>query len=635
MSDKSNEDDQTSEKHVQKTPEAAKHGSVITGRTHQGEHRDAIILAQVNDKHPSGLQPAVHENFGITGDLAASDTGKKRKPERAEQHTSIGREELVERAAKGDGFARDLAKQLETSKTPGDRARVQDNADRFYHRGKYAEITTGEPTANERISDSAMDLKALAAQNPALEPVSKLREYADKLPESAERELLTKLSREQAAELSPEMRSRYEQQHAADTHPTLTNTPEGWLHAAQRIAQLPMGRQFEIIGSAFKAGIEQYDHDERERKLGRLIGTIEGAGHVATNLAKIADFAAYCIVGDHGRADKMGQEFGDALGQTIVGGVRLWQAADHYLYNVGFSGDYAKPFRELAELGQNLDDHWRNLSPREQERLKSKFITEMAADGLIAAGGVSAIKRAGSFTEILDTIAMEAINLRSKGTKTASAIRDAVEELVQPHAVTTDGVKIRVPKDPLKDETSMFMSKADDMGESISKTSHRLDKLTGRPQRTDLGKLREPYHWPVMNEHFSADVIRQSHNSSCISAVGQMLTNGKLSEKDLMAKLGTPGDISRLPTVLGDEWTKETIKSTTLAEIGKHGPWAAEMLDSPWTKFPNPPHVVLVKGRSTAGNVLICDPLEGTEYEMTVSNFFATWSGRAAYRRSK
>lgn len=648
MSDKSKADDQGSEKHVQKTPEAAKHGGVIANNTHQDVHRQAIILAQANDQHPSGIQPAVHENFGITGKLTSKDTGKKHEQATANQDKSISHEELLNLAAEGDGFARDLVKQLEIAKTPLDRARVQDNADRIYHRGKYAESKPDKPITKDAISDSAMHLKALAKQNPALEPVSKLREYADKLPESAQRDLLTKLSREQAAELSPEMRNRYEQQHTAGAHQALTNTPEGWLHAAQRIAQLPIDKQLEILGSALKAGIEQYSHDEQERNVGSFIGTIEGAGQVATNLAKVADFAAYCIVGDHERAGKMGQDFGDALGQTIVGGIRLWQSADHYLYNIGFSGDFAKPFRDMAELGHKLDEQWRNLTPREQERLKSKFITEMAADGLIAAAGVSAIKKAGSFTEILDTIAVEAKSLHTTGKRTVGGIRDAVEELLQPQAVTPEGAKFRFPKEPLKDESRLLMSKAgdkDNLGKHPEKRlrqpgepgdiQYQIDITTRRLQRTDLGKFREQYSWPVINERFSADVIRQLNDSSCISAVGEMLSGGKVSEQFLIGKIGTPGDYRELPKYLGEGWSSKAIKSTTLAELGKRGPWAAMMTEGEWVGLPKPPHLVVVEGRSAAGNIVILDPLEGTKYEMTVTNFLKTWTRNSVYRVPK
>lgn len=252
---------------------------------------------------------------------------------------------------------------------------------------------------------------------------------------------------------------------AAD--PTPTNTPDGWQTVAQKIAQLPMDKQFQVIGSGLMAGIEQYGHDERERAWGRLIGTVEGTGEVLQGLATLADFGAACILGDNDRAGKMGEEFGAALGQTIVGGVRLFQAANQYLYNIGYTDDYAKPFRDIAAAGQKLDAQWSQLPPREQERIKTKLITEMIESGAIGAGGASAVQKASKFTEVLDALAVEAKQLHTAAKptikKAVNAINKAMDELVQPAGDTGMGVKMPIPKDPLKDETKLLMSKADDL----------------------------------------------------------------------------------------------------------------------------------------------------------------------------
>lgn len=111
----------------------------------------------------------------------------------------------------------------------------------------------------------------------------------------------------------------------------LTNSPDGWLEAGRRIAGLPLEKQFEIIGSGLAAGISQYQYEENQRTWGRLIGTVQGIGEVSENLAKVADFSAALILNDQERAGKMGAEFGQALGETIVSGVKLFAAADRYL----------------------------------------------------------------------------------------------------------------------------------------------------------------------------------------------------------------------------------------------------------------------------------------------------------------
>ncbi|MBZ0188552.1 MAG: hypothetical protein K8F91_20050 [Candidatus Obscuribacterales bacterium] len=118
----------------------------------------------------------------------------------------------------------------------------------------------------------------------------------------------------------------------------LANTPDGWMKATKQIADLPVGKQLEVIGSGLMAGIENYQNEQREREWGSLIGGVQGAGEVAVNLAKLGDFCGAIVLGDKERAGKAGAEFGEALGQTIVGGVRLFQAADRYLFNIGFTG---------------------------------------------------------------------------------------------------------------------------------------------------------------------------------------------------------------------------------------------------------------------------------------------------------
>lgn len=102
-----------------------------------------------------------------------------------------------------------------------------------------------------------------------------------------------------------------------------------------------------------------------------------------------------------------------------------------------------------------------------------------------------------------------------------------------------------------------------------------------------------------------------------------------------IGKIGMPGDYRELPKYLGEVWSSKPIKSTTLAELGKHGPWAAMMTEGEWVNLPKPPHLVVVEGRSAAGNVVILDPLEGTKDEMTVSNFLKTWTRNSVYRVPK
>lgn len=245
------------------------------------------------------------------------------------------------------------------------------------------------------------------------------------------------------------------------------------LSVTQRIAALPLQQQFEVIGTGLMAGMQQYSNDERQRNFGRVIGTVEGTGQVLQNLAKVADFGAALILGDNERAGKAGAEFGTAVGETIVGGVRLFQTADKYLFDIGFSGDYSKPFKDVVSLGQTLNEQWAQKSPFEQERVKAKLITELIGDGAIGGAGVSAIRKAGKFTEILDTVATETKELYAvskHATKRAvNAIGSAVDDLVAPMGDTGyGGMRMPIPKSNIQEDTTLAMKRLE--GQSDSKT---------------------------------------------------------------------------------------------------------------------------------------------------------------------
>lgn len=339
---------------------------------------------------------------------------------------------------------------------------------------------------------------AEAKKNPCAEPVSLFLEHINKMVPGPEKETFRQLARAQAADISPEMKSKMERldqvrQQIADpsldeggTHQALapemlkgkvehshvlpaeqplTNTPDGWLTAGQKIAVLPPEMQAKIIATGLMAGIQQHRHDEHERHWGALIGSVQGAGNVAANLAKIADFSAYCIIGDHERAGEIGHEFGTALGQTTVSGLKLFGSMQKYSYDIGYTGDYAKPVKDVVAVGDLLNHQWSELSPREQERRKYQLITEMTADGLLAAGGAQAIGKAKKFTEVLDVIAEQAGRTAGRGieasNKAVRAVENAVDDLMQPEIALPGGGKMK-----LRDlgENNAAMSASDDLG---------------------------------------------------------------------------------------------------------------------------------------------------------------------------
>lgn len=171
-----------------------------------------------------------------------------------------------------------------------------------------------------------------------------------------------------------------------------------------RLGERPYSEQFEVVGKFISEKSKTYLEEQKERALGATIGTVEGIGALTYDFAKMVEFTCDVVAGNHERAEARGAEFGESLGRTIVSGIKLFDMADKYLYDVGFTGDYAKPFRDIVLVGELFNQKFGELSPKEQERIKFKLISEVAG-GVVTAGGVAKVSKAEKFTEILQDMA--------------------------------------------------------------------------------------------------------------------------------------------------------------------------------------------------------------------------------------
>jgi hypothetical protein len=240
--------------------------------------------------------------------------------------------------------------------------------------------------------------------------------------------------------------------------------PDIW----DKVARLPEQTQAEVILTAIKAHTEHWGREQTERQIGSLIGTTEGVGTILQDVATITDFSAACIKGDQETASKMGAEFGESMGRTLVGGVNVLKISDRYLGDLGASGDWTKPASDLAQLGSLLDKRWSELPPREQERLKYRFVTEFAATSLMP-GAATRVFKAAKFTEVLPNMAKVAAKagaelneLPGDVKKTVNGIRDLCQDLYSKEAVTPEGgiIKFR-PSEVKPGEDHVFMMKGE------------------------------------------------------------------------------------------------------------------------------------------------------------------------------
>jgi hypothetical protein len=512
------------EKNKEKTEapsRSVENATLQTADADQARHADADTVRSIQesnpDKHSGSAGGDVHKkSIEVVGldYVVTKDTKINEKQilafEKGAQ--SISREELKEKASTGDGQARDLLSYFshaEALPLGPDRdkavAEQQRNADRIYGRGDYASRNvTADQSQQQSTSDTGTELKTRALENPAIAPVAELRAYADKLPDGVEKDQMMRLARKQAAEFVPEIASRYydeerqeelsvkaellpksehrenDQSTAVRQNDEFSNTPEGWLNVGHRISQLSLKDQITVIGAGLTTGLEKIAEDEKQRFFGSLIGSVQGVGHVAENLAKVADFGAALILNDKAKAGRLADEFGTSVGQTIVSGVQLFQMTERYLGEVGESGDYSKPFKDMLAVGIVLNEEWSKKTPFEQERIKSELIAELLTDGLIGSHGAGAIKKCSKFTEILNVIGKysdecgEITNVLQKGGKIAhltdsilghaekineklgpqldravGAIQKAINELI-PLGDTGTGFKMPIPRDGVR-----------------------------------------------------------------------------------------------------------------------------------------------------------------------------------------
>jgi len=275
-----------------------------------------------------------------------------------------------------------------------------------------------------------------------------------------------------------------------------------------------------------------------ERMAGVLIGSVQGVGNVAVNLAHIADFSAYCILGDK-RALEMGEEFGKSLANIIFAGGKLFQSSYDYIFNVGFEGDYSKPFSDIASVAIILNDRWQQLPPREQERRKAEFISQMVAEGLIGLAGTQAINKAQTFTEVLDSVAEHAITFGIKigdaPKKSAALISKGIKEIIQPVGDTGVGIKMPIPKQ----DTALFMSESENLGRArLPKEIKPIEPSLENPLPGSLSSVqtRDWYNARVEKIQEIEKQMRESGNSTkeIFETVTQLRNEAKLQARALM-----------------------------------------------------------------------------------------------------
>jgi len=153
----------------------------------------------------------------------------------------------------------------------------------------------------------------------------------------------------------------------------------------ERIGALPLDQQAQVLGAAIKAFDGELTHQQFRIGVGAItglgdgiVGLAEGAESLGRAVIGVAQFTRDVMVNDPA-AIETAAKAGESLGKLMVGGVRLFSIANDYVESVGaagYSGDYAKPLRDIAWLGQQMNNRWESMSPEEKTRLATKLAVE-------------------------------------------------------------------------------------------------------------------------------------------------------------------------------------------------------------------------------------------------------------------
>lgn len=441
-------------------------GSRIEGAETKKVYDKAFHTAHKDDQTPSQLDlPAQGNNFRITGEhkVKGSD-GKTRdlaKPHETKLETQqkIGHDTeavLQQKAKDGDLFARKFIRQreeIERETAPGHErqerlARVQqDIEEMFGRRDKTLKNGPLEEVPNQIVQkqDGSIQLNINAVEN---------------IPQA-------------------------EANASAQTEQQPITT---WQDAMKRISELPLEKQFEVIGKGLVTFNNSIENSKREIAIGTTIGAVQGVGNTLIGVVNFAQFTGDTIVfaadiaTNNPRYLQTADKVGEAIGKTLVTGVKLFSIADAYCQAVDQSGDYAKPFTDLQTMGREFNRQWMALPERERARMAAQFTTEMGAN-FAPVVGASKLGKAEKLVETLEEIGsgvngLKKIEAEEKYIKSVAGLiedldksnfvrrSEAIEEKLPrqfPQEVFEDQILPRLPKEVSPGFVSRLYSEIDKM----------------------------------------------------------------------------------------------------------------------------------------------------------------------------
>ncbi len=396
------------------------------------------------------------------------------------------REQVAQQlAAQGDSVSIDYGNGLEVSRKTGLTGR---------------DIEKRAQQAQSQM-DTATVLAAEAKTNPAAEPVKLLKEWVEKQPESPQKEAFRQEVRQQAADLSPEMKARMEHLEAVRRKIDAAGLEAGGVHEAvtpekarehlagrveqqenpwQAFNRLTPEQQRGIV-KAFEQG-GAVGKEAYEQKIEAVSESIpKGFYNVGKGLLDTGVAAATFVlesVKEPEKVPKAASELVEHLSAAITNGVELSTFAAGQAHDMAKTGDYSPAIRAIGFVVETANERWEAMPLETRTEKGSELIAEMGIGSII--GAWHNLAKSGKLIDALEEIAEHLKDLTAPGREKAKqAIGKLLGDVLQPKGLTTQGIEMPIPRDI--DELAMLRNKGlpDNVKPSERLTTRRERDLDG------------------------------------------------------------------------------------------------------------------------------------------------------------
>ncbi len=341
-------------------------------------------------------------------------------------------------------------------------------------------------------------------------------------------------------------------------------TPQAIL---ERIGSLSLDKQTQIVGTGIVTFQQELDHQKYRIFVGAVAGfgdaavsLTEGVENLGKSVCAVAEFSRELATNDPAAIDKAAQAK-EAAGKLLVGCVGLFTIADSYLGNVGATGDYTKPFRDIAWLGQKIDERWQAMSPEEKTRVVTKAATENLA-GLAVGLGTTKLAKSMHVVEALEQLGKDASQLGGAArAKSGKFIESMLDELLpQPMGVTPDGHLMPIPRTPKDSFVEVVKPKAPNENVMLSQADDlNRDKTIARAIESSAGK-KSAENEKNLSKNIRDDEIREVAESQSGVETPKKFFYVKIAENKIMKE----PDI----VLFGGQ---KKLEQTSLAELSERG----------------------------------------------------------------